>query len=359
LWNDVPVLNLYTYVLEVATTGTNEVSVVLNAEDANGNTASCVSIATIVDDTPPVPMCKNIVVQLDNMGVASIDSNAIENGSTDACGVAMVDVDVNSFDCTNVGANAVTMTVTDVNGNTSTCTANVQVEDNVDPDCVAMDITVVLDQLGNYTVNAQDIDDGSSDASANVTVLDETSPFMNCQDNIVVSLNSDGEGALIGINLLAWWGIFDACGIDNITVDGNPIELYDCSDVGFFDVLVRAEDNNGNATECTVEIEVRDQEAPDCMVMDSTIYLDVNGVAALDSADLDDGSDDNCGIASIDLLDAAGVASIDSNAVDDGSSDACGIASIETDIRNFSCADVGSPITVTQTVTDDSITNII
>jgi len=231
------------------------------------------------------------------------------------------------------------------------------------------------------------------------------SPFMNCQDNIVVSLNSDGEGALIGINLLAWWGIFDACGIDNITVDGNPIELYDCSDVGFFDVLVRAEDNNGNATECTVEIEVRDQEAPDCMVMDSTIYLDVNGVAALDSADLDDGSDDNCGIASIDLdiksfgctdvdnpvtvtqtvvdvngnsstctatvtvldtinpicatmditvqLDAAGVASIDSNAVDDGSSDACGIASIETDIRNFSCADVGSPITVTQTVTDE------
>ena len=37
------------------------------------------------------------------------------------------------FDCTDVGANTVTLTVTDNNSNVSTCTSTITVEDNVAP----------------------------------------------------------------------------------------------------------------------------------------------------------------------------------------------------------------------------------
>src|SRR5687767_15962534 len=47
--------------------------------------------------------------------------------------------------CAHVGANVVTLTVTDVNGNTSTCTSTVTVQDNVPPVALCQNVTVQLD----------------------------------------------------------------------------------------------------------------------------------------------------------------------------------------------------------------------
>ncbi|MBK9329260.1 MAG: hypothetical protein IPM95_08085 [Sphingobacteriales bacterium] len=44
---------------------------------------------------------------------------AVDNGSSDACGISLA-LSKTTFNCGNVGANAVVLTVTDVNGNTST-----------------------------------------------------------------------------------------------------------------------------------------------------------------------------------------------------------------------------------------------
>ena len=46
----------------------------------------------------------------------------MDGGSTDACGIASTSIDVSSFDCSDLGPNNVTLTVTDVNGNSSSCT---------------------------------------------------------------------------------------------------------------------------------------------------------------------------------------------------------------------------------------------
>ena len=54
---------------------------------------------------------------------------------------------------------------TDNNSNVSTCTATVTVEDNVAPTAICQDITVPLDAAGNVSITANDIDNGSSDAS--------------------------------------------------------------------------------------------------------------------------------------------------------------------------------------------------
>ena len=57
----------------------------------------------------------------------------IDNGSSDACGIASLSLSQTDFDCSHVGTNEVILTVTDVNGNQSTATATVTVEDDVDP----------------------------------------------------------------------------------------------------------------------------------------------------------------------------------------------------------------------------------
>jgi hypothetical protein len=80
-----------------------------------------------VDTVAPTAVCRNISVQLDSTGHITIDSLALNNGSSDACGIASFSVSPKTFTCANVGANTVTMTVTDVNGNSSTCTSTVTV----------------------------------------------------------------------------------------------------------------------------------------------------------------------------------------------------------------------------------------
>ena len=60
------------------------------------------------------------------------------------------------FDCSHVGTNEVILTVTDVNGNQSTATATVTVEDDVDPETI--DLITVLSS--NATVEC----DGSGNA---------------------------------------------------------------------------------------------------------------------------------------------------------------------------------------------------
>jgi hypothetical protein len=89
-------------------------------------------------------VCQNITVNLNAAGTVSITAAQVNNGSSDACGIASMSVSPNSFTCANVGANTVTLTVTDVNGNTSTCTATVTVADVTPPSAVCQNISVDL-----------------------------------------------------------------------------------------------------------------------------------------------------------------------------------------------------------------------
>ena len=85
-------------------------------------------------------------------------------GSTDACDLASLTASPNTFNCSNVGLNTVTLTVTDNNSNSSSCNATVMIQDNIAPSAVCHNITVQLDASGNASITANSIDGGSSDA---------------------------------------------------------------------------------------------------------------------------------------------------------------------------------------------------
>jgi hypothetical protein len=183
--------------------------------------------------------------------------------------VASVAIDIDTFDCSNVGDNNVTLTVTDVNGNVSTCTAIVTVEDVTAPIVACQNITVELDPVtGTVTILGTDIDNGST----------------------------------------------DACGIDTYTLD---IDTFDCSNIGDNTVVLTVTDVNGNSDTCTAIVTVEDNSSPVLVCQDFTIEIGADGTATLDPSDV--------------------IASND---------DACGILTVGVDITEFSCADIGTPVTV-------------
>ncbi|MFN8394951.1 MAG: HYR domain-containing protein [Bacteroidia bacterium] len=106
---------------------------VLTVTDVNGNTSSCTSYITVRDSIRPTATCQNLALSLNSGGNASTTAAALNNGSTDNCSVFTMAASQTAFTCANIGNTAVTLTVTDPSGNTSTCTSTVTVQDVTAP----------------------------------------------------------------------------------------------------------------------------------------------------------------------------------------------------------------------------------
>ena len=308
--------------------GSNEVTILVT--DVNGNESETVVTVTVEDNVNPTAMAQDLVVQLDASGAGSITAAQIDNGSSDACGIATTTLSQNSFDCSHVGANSVTLTVTDNNGNVSTDIATVTVEDNVDPVAIAQNITLQLDASGAGSIAASQIDNGSSDACgiatitvsqesfdcshvganeitltvtdnngnvstdiATVTVEDKVDPEAIAQD-LTVELDASGAGSITAAQIDN--GSSDACGIATMTVSQ---ESFDCTHLGANTVTLTVTDNNGNESTATATITVEDNIAPTVSASGVTVYLDENGSGTLSVASTASGVTDNCSVASL------------------------------------------------------------
>jgi hypothetical protein len=405
----------------------------LTVTDNNGNSNTCTATVTVEDNVAPIAICQDVTVQLDATGNGSTTGNAVDKGSSDACGIASLALSQTAFVCSEVGANTETLTVTDVNGNITTCTATITVEDNVAPVAICQDVTVQLDATGNGSTTATAVDNGSSDAcgiaslvlsqtafvcsevgantetltvtdvngnvttcTATITVEDNVAPIAICQD-VTVQLDATGNGSTTATAVDN--GSSDACGIASLVLSQTA---FGCSEVGANTETLTVTDVNGNVTTCTATITVEDNVAPVAICQDVTVQLDATGNGSTTATTVDNGSSDACGIASLVLsqtafvcsevganvetltvtdnngnsntctatvtvednvapiaicqdvtvqLDATGNGSTTANAVDKGSSDACGIASLALSQTAFGCSEVGAN-TETLTVTD-------
>lgn len=100
--------------------------------DASGNTASCIFTVTITDNQNPVITCPSNITQNTSPGLCSA-SVMYTAAATDNCAIASIGYVPASGSSFPVGTTIVMATATDVNGNTSTCTFNVTIDDNQNP----------------------------------------------------------------------------------------------------------------------------------------------------------------------------------------------------------------------------------
>lgn len=110
-------------------------TVMLTATDDSGNSASCEAQITVIDSIPPTANCiaDNSIFNLDENGTVLISGNDIDNGSSDVSGIASIEVSPNQFSCEDIGEVTVNLTVTDTNGNSSSCNTILQIVDFIAP----------------------------------------------------------------------------------------------------------------------------------------------------------------------------------------------------------------------------------
>jgi len=110
--------------------------VTFRAVDAAGNSDVCTFTITVRDVQMPKAICSDFTVNLNAAGTATITAANINGGSTDNCtpaGNLTLLASQTTFDCSDLGANFVTLSVTDAAENTNSCVATVTVHDVTPP----------------------------------------------------------------------------------------------------------------------------------------------------------------------------------------------------------------------------------
>ncbi|RZL16271.1 MAG: T9SS type A sorting domain-containing protein, partial [Hymenobacter sp.] len=130
------------YAFPVGTT-----TVTTTAANSCGTDAKTFAV-TVRDQQAPTVLTQNLTVALRN-GMATITAAQVDNGSTDACGIATLALSKTTFTCDNIGANTVTLTVTDIHGNVASQKATVTVTGSVPTPAIA-----VKPAAGAYTGGA-------------------------------------------------------------------------------------------------------------------------------------------------------------------------------------------------------------
>ena len=218
--------------------GTN--TIMWTATDIHGNSSTKSYQVTVSDNEPPTVVCNDITVQLASDGTYTLTQdniNAIGAGSTDVSGPLTFSVAPSSFDCADVGANTVTLTVTDAYNNSATCDATVTVQDVIPPTAVCKTVTLYLDVLGSATLSATTINNGSSDICGIASYL----------------ISKEETGTY------------------------SPTLDYNCSEAGTPTVYLKVTDKNGNSSICNTAITVKDENNPIAVCNPITVALDASG----------------------------------------------------------------------------------
>ncbi|SEP79506.1 HYR domain-containing protein [Neolewinella agarilytica] len=228
-----------------------EVAVVLMADDGNGNTSQCVVTVTLQDTISPMITCPDNEVLIADASceveLPDYRPQAIASDNCTGSGSITVTQDIApgttfSEDGT---TQVVTLTADDGNGNTSSCTLEISVDDTTAP-TIECPPTQTQFTDGSCT-------DELLDYTAQATVMD------NCTDPSMITVTQDPA--------------------PGFTLDG----------VGSTTVTLTADDGNGNTTSCSFVVLLEDNDAP--------------GITCPDAQDIDFGVD--CGFTLPDYRDLA------------------------------------------------------
>ncbi|WP_439516378.1 HYR domain-containing protein [Sediminibacterium sp.] len=297
--------------------------------------------STVVDNTAPIASCKNITVALSPTGTVTITPQMVDNGSSDACGIQSLALSKTNFTCADIGANNVTLTVTDRAGNVSTCTAVVTVapaaviiagqstvcqgqtvtmsanlgdsyqwqKDGVDINGAASQ-TYVATVTGNYSVTVTNAG-GCSGTSSPVTVTVSPAP--------VVTTTPSGNATLCNGSLV----ITASAGSVYQWSNGATTQAITVTQAGSYSVTVTNQFGCTN-TSAPVVVGATDNVPPVAKCKNISVAINANGTASITAASINDGSFDNCGAVTLSI----------------------------SGQTSYSCADAGNTFNVVLTATD-------
>lgn len=161
-------------------------TVVLKATDGAGNTATCSVVVVIIDQSVPTASCKNPTIYLNSVGQVTLTIADVDNGSGDACGLATRTLSRTEFNCSDITpVQTVIFTVTDQNGNSSSCASSVTIKDNIPPTAICANVSVTLRPNGKVAVFGADL---ASESFDNCSVY-SYSPFAKVYSTANIGLN--------------------------------------------------------------------------------------------------------------------------------------------------------------------------
>lgn len=225
---------------------------VIQQRDESGNIGTCNVNLKVTDTAPPEVLPMNITIHLDGNGQASITAEQVISSTMDECDMDLITVSPNSFDCSDIGQNTVTITAIDVNGNQTITEATVSIEDHQAPMALCQPTTLYLDTSGQATLDPSVIDGGST----------------------------------------------DNCSVAGLAIT-NRSTTFGCNDLGARNVELTVFDNSGNSSKCTTSVITRDEIAPTIVCPDDiTIDLDRGECETIVTYSLPTATD-NCGTTTI------------------------------------------------------------
>lgn len=120
--------------------------------DANGCSTSTSVAIVATDIEAPIVSVQDATLALGANGTAQLSLADLSAQLSDNCGIASTGITPQEFDCTKIGEQTVTITVTDLSGNTATAVATVHVVDNIVPvlSCPADIVVCSYDHVVNY-----------------------------------------------------------------------------------------------------------------------------------------------------------------------------------------------------------------
>ena len=323
-------IKVYPSSFTCANKGNNTVT--LWIRDASGNIGTNTATVTVQDVTAPALVCKPDTLVLDGNGNASIASyTELVQSLSDNCGVTQTSLSKTNFNASNIGSNTVVLTVQDASNNISSCSTSVVVVEP-SPTALCRNKTIYLDNTGNASITATDLDNGSHSSIgisnrtiskssfncsnvgvnndtltvsnsfnrsayciATVTVLDTIKPTVASQ-NLSVYLNSNGSASITANQIDN--GSSDICGIASKVVTPST---FTCSNIGANTVRLKVTDVNGNIDSVSAVVTVYDTIKPTVIKQNINVNLDTTGNAVITASQVNNGSYDNCSIASLTL----------------------------------------------------------
>lgn len=293
----------------------------------NANNCSVVSdgiAVTVVDAIAPVPDIAALPVIN-----AACSVTVTAPTATDNCAGNITASTTDPVSFTQQGTYTIHWTYNDGNGNTSSQTQTVIIKDSITPVLILPASSSVANDAGKcgavvsfaatatdncsgpvivtysqdpgtlfpvgvttVTVTATDAAGNSSAGSFTITVSDNEQPVIVAPAAIHVNTDAGKCGAAAAIGTAT---ASDNCGIQTVSNDA-PVFFP----VGTTMVTWTATDIHGNTAVTTQQVTVTDNEAPVVNTRSLTVAL-VNGSAAITAASIDNGSSDNCGIATMTL----------------------------------------------------------